>query len=87
VNARSSYTRRRCRFENGGEQRLLVLEVDVDEVLVALGGPGDAVDARAGDAVGGELRHGRLQDPFLLVASALPATVSPLSLATHPYRL
>src|SRR5262249_38951672 len=50
--------------EDGRKQGLLVLEVDVDQVLVAPGGLGDAINARAGDPVGGELRQGRLQDPL-----------------------
>jgi hypothetical protein len=38
--------------ENGGEQRLLVREIDVDQVLVTPGSVGNSIDARTGNAVG-----------------------------------
>ncbi len=52
-------------LEHGREQLALVAVVGVDELLVGLGLGRDAVDARAGDAVAGELRHRRLEDPGL----------------------
>jgi hypothetical protein len=46
------------RFERHQVQALLVVEVVIDELLVDPRGRGDLVDARAREALGGELGHG-----------------------------
>src|SRR5207253_9074194 len=49
-------------LEDQAKQRLLVAVVIVERVIVDAGGPGNAVDARPGDAVPSELAQRRAQD-------------------------
>jgi NAD(P)-dependent dehydrogenase (short-subunit alcohol dehydrogenase family) len=51
-------------LKDGSEERLFVLEIDVDQVLVTSGSLRDPIHASARNAMGRELRHSRIQDAF-----------------------
>jgi hypothetical protein len=64
-------------LKHGCEERLFVLEVNVDQVLVVSGRSGDAFDSRTCHTVGSELSRCRLQNPFSS-RLGIPHQVSPL---------
>jgi hypothetical protein len=51
--------------QHGVKELVLVAVVGVDGLLVGVGGGGDAVDPGSGDAVGGELVGGGLEESCL----------------------